>query len=287
MKTTLIITLLCLAGAAAAQDGPDTIIFPHGFHFENDAACLDCHDGVEASVTADDVFRPDMDACADCHEVDDDETCTMCHTQPDEAGDYEALIYGAALFSHAAHMGAGMECAACHGDPAADQPLLPGKADCRICHETAEDYGDCRLCHASGTELLPVSHDAAWSAHHGIVARDDQDRCAQCHTQTTCQECHAGDNVRPRSHPLNYAFSHAMDARSNSMECAVCHEDPRYCTACHLAERVLPTSHSQTGWVNGGDGGRHAQDGVFEIESCIACHDGGEASPACAACHGG
>ena len=279
--------LLLLAFAASAQDGPDRIIIPHGTHFENDVSCLDCHEGVEASTSAGESFRPDMETCEGCHEVDDDETCTMCHTNPDEAGDYPGLHFGAAGFAHAPHVGADMDCAACHGDPAADSPALPGKPDCRGCHETADDYGDCRLCHAVGEELRPDTHDLAWINHHGIVAREDQDRCALCHTQTTCQECHVGDNVRPRSHRLNYAFDHALDARGNEMDCAVCHQDPDYCSSCHIAEHVLPLNHSQGNWVNGGDGGRHGLEGLFDIENCVACHSAGENSPTCAACHGG
>ncbi len=76
--------------------------------------------------------------------------CAMCHTNVDEAGDYPTAAFGAELFAHAAHAGAGIACAACHGDPAAAAPALPGKPDCRACHETADAYADCRVCHAAG-----------------------------------------------------------------------------------------------------------------------------------------
>jgi len=280
--------LLIMAMGASAQDEPDSIIIPHGTHFENDVTCLDCHGGVEAATDPLETFRPDMETCEDCHDVEDDETCTMCHTNPDEAGDYPERHFGAARFVHGPHIAAGVECATCHGDPAADHQGLPDKPACRSCHETADDFDDCRFCHAADRELRPDSHDLAWANHHGIEARDNQDACALCHTQTTCQECHVGDNVRPRSHPLNYAFSHALDARGKELDCAVCHEDPDYCAACHIAEHVLPLNHSQTGWVSGGgDGGRHALEGIFDLENCIACHSEGDSAPTCVACHGG
>lgn len=287
MRTLTVIAAMLAAGLALAQDAPDRIVIPHGTHFENDVTCLDCHDGVEVSASAEEMFRPDMDTCGDCHEVDDDETCDMCHTNVDEAGDYPGLAYGAGKFPHAAHVERGMECAACHGDPALDQPLLPGKPDCRACHETADDYGDCRTCHTPAFELTPVSHDLTWVNAHGPMAREDQTSCAQCHTETSCQECHAGDNVRPRSHTLNYEWDHALDARTGATQCYTCHQDPDYCTSCHAASQILPRSHSQAGWLNGSDGGRHAIDGVFEMENCVACHSAGAEAPTCARCHGG
>jgi hypothetical protein len=287
MRTLLMVLLFAAASSVALAEPPDRIIFPHDLHFENDVECADCHDGAALSTLAADRLLPDMDVCADCHDTDDDENCAMCHTNADEAGDYPHAAYGAALFSHAGHLDRDMACQKCHGDPAAGRPAMPGKTDCRGCHETSDDYGDCRLCHAESRELLPVSHGATWVSGHGLDAREDQSRCYQCHTQNTCQECHAGDNVRPRSHRLNYAFDHAIDARGNEMQCAVCHQDPNHCGNCHIAERVLPRDHSQAGWVNGSGGGRHATEAVFNMESCISCHAGGAEEPACARCHGG
>lgn len=284
MKTIMICTGILLFATCVAAE-PDRIIIPHGIHFENDVDCATCHDGVETSAAAAESFRPDMDLCADCHEVEDDELCATCHTNADEAGDYTLRAYGAGNFSHAAHVDEDMACAACHGDPAG-QPVLPVKADCRVCHETSDDFAGCAMCHAPETELRPADHDPAWINMHGPFARDSQDRCALCHTETGCQECHAGDNVRPRSHDLNYAFEHALDARGNELECATCHQDPEYCSACHAANYVLPRNHSQAGWVSFPDGGRHAEDGLFEIENCIACHSAGAESPSCAQCHG-
>lgn len=287
MKWLLILLFLVTLVRGVAFGQADHIVFPHDLHFENEVACVDCHDGATASTVAADRLLPDMDVCGDCHDIDDDETCDMCHTNVDEAGDYPTAMYGAALFGHAGHLDRGMTCDRCHGDPAAARPAMPAKPDCRSCHETADDYADCRLCHAEKKDLIPTSHGATWINGHGLSARDDQALCSQCHTESTCQECHAGDNVRPRSHQLNYAFEHALDARGNEMQCAVCHQDPTYCSSCHAAEQVLPTDHSQSGWVSSSGGGRHATEGIFNLESCISCHDGGTAEPSCARCHGG
>jgi hypothetical protein len=288
IRIALILAALALgAVAAAVAELPDRIIMPHRTHFENGVECAMCHEGVEESTSAGESFRPSMDVCANCHDVEDGETCGTCHTNVDMAGDYPPLAFGAGPFPHAAHLEYDIACASCHGDPAAAEPVIPGKPDCRGCHETADEYGDCRMCHGDDDELRPATHGAQWDLNHGAWARDDQASCALCHTQTTCQECHAGDNVRPRSHTLNFAFEHAAKARGHEMECATCHREPDFCASCHRAQQVLPRSHSRVGWVRASDGGQHAIDGVFEIESCIACHSDGPDAPTCAACHGG
>ena len=120
-----------------------------------------------------------------------------------------------------------------------------------------------------------------------LEARIDEDSCSRCHTRSSCQQCHAGDNVRPRSHPLNFAFNHALEARGNSLECAGCHYEPEFCSGCHVAERILPANHSEAGWLDMNGGGRHATEGMFDMESCIACHGAGAGEPSCARCHGG
>jgi hypothetical protein len=285
MKRLLIPVALCLFATWATADEPDTIIFPHDLHFEAEVECLLCHEGVDESATPADTHFPEMDVCGDCHDIDSEDNCALCHSNVDEAGDYHRRQYKA-LFPHAPHVTAEMKCAACHGDPALPRPAYPGKPDCRVCHDTADDYAGCAMCHTADMPLRPADHDQAWINLHGAEARFDQASCAACHSETTCQECHGGDNVRPRSHELNYEFNHALDARGKEMECATCHSDPDYCASCHAAQRIYPTDHSQTGWVNMTDGGRHATEGLFDIESCIACHSAGAQEPSCAQCHG-
>jgi len=287
MKTLCILLVLSALPLVLLAEDPDRIIFPHDLHFENDVECATCHAAAASSLTASDRLLPDMDICADCHDIDDDEQCSLCHTNVELAGEYEIAVFGAERFAHAPHLVEDQSCAGCHGEPAATHPQLPGKPDCRACHETADDYADCRLCHGADYALVPDSHGPSWQNGHGLLARADEGACYQCHTENTCQECHNGDNVRPRSHRLNYTYDHALDARGNEMLCATCHQEATYCSNCHIAERVLPQNHSQAGWVTSNGGGRHATEGVFELESCIACHDTGATEPSCARCHTG
>jgi cytochrome c551/c552 len=49
---------------------------------------------------------------------------------------------------------------------------------------------------------------------------------------------------------------------------------------------VVPQSHSLGDWVNfSAGGGRHAEEALFNMESCVACHDAGTDDPSCTRCH--
>jgi hypothetical protein len=277
---------LLLAAGLVRGDGPDRITIPHRLHAEAEVECEVCHAGAAEAASAAVSLLPDMDVCADCHDVEDDGSCALCHSNVDAAGETERPAHPAGRFSHRAHVDRGMACAGCHGDPRAAEPGLPAKALCRSCHETAPDYADCGLCHEP-PHATPASHDRSWLHVHGLEAHGDPGRCDGCHTRSQCQDCHAGDDVRPRAHPLNWTFQHALAARSGDSDCQACHQEPAFCSGCHAAERILPRSHARADWVRAPDGGRHAEDGLFELESCIACHDDGAGSPLCSRCHGG
>jgi hypothetical protein len=281
---------VCLIGMIAAvdmlrADQIDGIQFSHPVHAEQDLDCSTCHEGIETSQSALDGFLPAKDTCESCHDVEDTDECGVCHTNPEDPTGYGPRPVVAAHFSHQAHVDGGMACETCHGPSALGEPHLPAKSQCRTCHETASYLTDCRYCHGEMEPLIPFTHVKQWYWLHGVDARISEESCANCHTQIDCQDCHTGNNVRPRSHTLNYAFNHALDARGREMQCATCHQEPGFCQACHIAEGVLPTDHSQAGWIGAG-GGQHAIEARFDIESCVACHDQGADDPNCARCHG-
>lgn len=276
MRATTRILILALALPAAAVPASGGTVFPHDTHLQEGLDCATCHEAVIASTSPLAAPWPDRDLCLDCHDEDDVFLdAVLSAPSPTRPG---------RNFSHAAH--ADLDCATCHGDVAAAAPHFPRKDICRSCHATADDYADCRFCHAEGESLLPADHGTDWSHFHGVHARMDQDRCYLCHTETSCQDCHAGDNVRPRSHGLDFSYGHSIQARAHEADCMTCHLETRFCNDCHAAERVLPRSHSRVDWVLP-SGGRHAEDGLFDLESCIACHDAGAEAPDCARCHGG
>lgn len=282
---TLAATLLSATVSILGAERPDRITPVHAIHSEAEIECETCHAGVSESTSALDDLRPGHDVCADCHDVEDDAECASCHTNPEDPVARERAPVVAERFAHAVHVES-IGCASCHGAATAE-PALPMKATCRSCHATAADLTDCHVCHGPTERLVPVSHQPSWRSFHGLAAHTDEASCANCHTKSDCEDCHAGDNVRPRSHGLNYAFEHVLDARGNELACATCHVEPAFCADCHLAENVLPESHSRGDWLlDVPGGGRHAEAARFELETCVACHDAGTSAPTCAECHG-
>lgn len=283
--TIVAVLAVALAGTLVSGSKPDQIRAAHPVHAGQGLTCDGCHPA-RGSHAGSDNLLPAMDKCAECHDVTEAAGCGTCHTNPAEPAVAARVTSVAQKFPHAAHLGAGTDCAACHGPTEAAEPRLPEKAVCRTCHETASGNTDCRVCHAESEELLPGSHTKGWISQHGVEARVDQARCADCHTQKSCDDCHAGDNVRPPTHPLDYDLNHALDARSGELTCSGCHEDPQYCQECHRARHVMPQNHSRADWLLARGGGRHAEEGEFDLESCASCHDAGTSAPICAECHG-
>jgi len=290
MKTKLFTALLLVLGIAAANANDYSksgIEFDHVLHAEDAGMdCESCHEAAWTSSAGTDLLLPEKDTCADCHDVDDDENCGLCHIDVDDPWGYAEVEPKVDLFSHVAHVEAGQECSACHGEVDA-LVAAPAKSECRSCHVTAADYQDCSVCHSEGAEFVPSSHGAGWHLWHGVEAGHDQQDCSNCHAQVDCQDCHAGDNVAPRTHELNYAFEHSLDARASSIECSTCHMDAGFCADCHRVNNVLPRNHSRGDWLlPGGNGGAHGTEALLEIEGCISCHDQGSSDPLCAECHG-
>jgi len=285
MLPVLLLGLALAFGAALVRgERPDRIRDAHARHAQESVPCETCHKAAESNAGTDDLL-PAMDVCAGCHDITDTQKCGTCHTNPTAPASMPRTTV-AQKFSHKQHLGQGTDCMVCHAGPERGVPRAADKAVCRRCHETASGRTDCDFCHAASEPRRPASHTDQWLSLHATEARVDQPRCAVCHTQTDCQECHAGDNVRPRVHPLNYEFNHALDARGGEATCSSCHEDAQFCQACHLARFVMPENHSLADWAIRPNGGRHAEEAQFDLESCVACHDAGKASPVCVECHG-
>jgi hypothetical protein len=281
------IPLLVPAAVATLVLGakPDRIRAAHPTHSKNDVACETCH-GAATSQSGADNLLPTMETCASCHDIENTENCKQCHTSPEAPAASPRVTAVTQKFPHEKHVAVGMECAKCHGETGKTEPQLPAKSLCRTCHETASAQSDCAVCHAESEPRRPVTHTNQWLAFHATDAQVNEARCADCHTQKDCQDCHSGDNVRPRVHRLNFAFDHAVDARGKETNCASCHESAQFCQSCHQAERVMPRDHSRSDWVLRKTGGKHAEEGRFDLETCVSCHDAGNQAPICADCHG-
>ena len=304
MKSGLVILISPLVLAFVFQSripdvAPPTsssgLIFDHVLHVdENEMACDDCHGGVESSVTGLDNLLPDMDVCADCHDVDDDDECATCHTNADDPEGSVYITKYSQKFSHEKHLVGGFECQACHAAVLVETPTeessLPTMLNCQDCHEMESASLECATCHMPDDVLKPASHVAGFLHTHSDMAQTDAHsdlnglQCQSCHDDDFCQDCHEGDNVDRFTHPLNYEFTHALDARSQEKACISCHTDQTFCVDCHNDNQVLPLNH-RPGWVNRVDGGLHRFEASSDLNNCIACHED-NADQICQPCHG-
>lgn len=286
MKLCWMLVLVVLGTPALASEDATGFSFDHRLHVEDaGAACGDCHSAMATSNSLLTRSMPGHDECSACHDLDDTDACGTCHVDAEDPSGYAAKQSQVDLFNHESHVSS-MDCDDCHGG-APEFTAKPAKADCRGCHATLANLQDCALCHSAGAHNVPQSHDGLWEWWHGVAAGSNAVSCTECHVQDDCQKCHGGDNVRPRAHPLNFEFSHALDAKSSRVDCTVCHTEPSYCADCHAANFVIPQTHAVPGWRSGVV---HGPEALFSIESCIACHDAGEAVPATcggSGCHQG
>ncbi len=293
------------------------IKFSHEFHSEV-SECADCHTSVKDAVTLSDRLLPDKPACAACHDVEDDENCTLCHYEDT----YEPLMQPTSsnlYFNHQQHVTTlGMECTACHkGLNEVDYSfeamgVNPPMDNCYSCHNNKSAAANhCETCHTTTADLYPADHKtASFMEQHKFTASAENQNCAMCHdTQDFCEACHVStsmidenntltDFYTPysphqyksdskqmqitRVHGLDYRFSHGIEARSKTMECTTCHQTETFCAECHNS-----------------DGGDFASDGFLPSSHLVnnfltigAGTGGGEHAiqakrdiESCAACH--
>ncbi|MBL7052244.1 MAG: hypothetical protein ISS00_00675 [Candidatus Marinimicrobia bacterium] len=255
----------------------DSIIFPHNFHIEDvEMECSTCHEGVDKSTALSDGFLPAMDGvCSECHEIDDDENCGMCHTEPDDADTYPESSFATMRdFNHSNHLAQISDCSDCHANILEDD----GEAEKKHWAQS-----DCRSCHATVT---PQSHDFLWKSEHGLALAESE--CLVCHTESGCESCHTLQQFEPKTHEVDFILSHGMDARNGMFECSTCHESNHDCQICHNQQMIMPLDHSQLDWVglNFDNGGWHAYEAMDNPDLCAVCHEP-EHDSTCQKCHGG
>lgn len=257
------------------------IIFAHANH--TDVECADCHGGIERSNSVGDRNFPSMKVCGDCHDVEAEDDCGVCHRNPD---DPQPIPHPQpdVVFAHVNHLGRKAVCTDCHGDVAASteaaQSYLPDMRRCFECHDGVKAGDGCALCHADKLALSDI-HPAEWRHQHGDQAAMDRDWCAQCHRQEAyCLDCHRGDNLTGNIHDLNYLYTHGLDAKNKTIECGRCHDNRSFCNACHERENRIPLLHSTISWLT-----EHGHAARRDPENCAACHDSGDPTCARSGCH--
>jgi hypothetical protein len=290
--------------------------------------CVRCHENAATSASSRDLLIPREQACVECHAgaIDRDgphtaERCGQCHAGFETDSDVvPASEFPAPRlhFSHRTHVARGMRCLSCHRgvDRAtlADRRHLPTMRQCFECHGPpgmaleASAPSTCETCHlaqpdgrlrtrfAEGTMnpptwLFDMRHDHEWLVRHRWVGADQGSRCATCHAESDCSDCHDG-MVRPlRVHPGDYLSTHVVQARRDEPRCSSCHQVSRFCGECHsrlgLSTMSAPDVRSTARyhppnavWVRGPV--MHAREAERSMNACASCH----AEDDCVNCHG-
>lgn len=312
------------------QDRAQIIKFSHQFHIkEAGIACSDCHEGASTSKLAADNLLSKKANCQSCHEEQLSNNCSYCHASDDKAT-YVAFQNPKreTVFNHELHVNdQKIACETCHQglDQAAlaTEKNLPPMTTCTTCHNGVQSTNACETCHTNFAALRPKEHNRSdFVKEHRRLARMSDASCTTCHTEESCQDCHAKaglqaqgidgkDLVSPRTsritandraqgmaltkvHDLNFRFTHSVAASAKTAECATCHSAQDFCSTCHAAGgninqlQFRPLTHQQPRFVTvgvGTGGGAHADLARRDIESCAACHDAQGADPTCLTCH--
>lgn len=287
----------------------DRLIFSHGLHVgKEEVECSECHDGVDQATSLDASYLPKEDTCLGCHDKEDN--CQQCHTNAAQRA-VRPPKHTTLAFSHKQHLDlVEGKCTACHTDANSSIELpvsLPSMDACLTCHEMQQAYaeGRCNLCHTTLRSAPPAAvaelrHGTEWLSRHGLVAQSYGETCLQCHSQTTCSECHA--NIAPDTparlypeqtgrtlqHRGDFVATHAIEARAEGETCLRCHTSST-CVTCHEAygktsSGTFTELQHPPGYAYRGGAAFHGDDARLRIETCVACHDQGAASN-CVSCH--
>lgn len=287
------------------RDPPDQVRFSHQDHLSRGAGCPSCH----AAIDDPKATLPGHESCAGtCHDVQDQSTCTVCHTDTARARSSRSADRGL-IFRHATHREATHNnCMRCHQAvaTASSKVEMPSMESCgESCHREDLRELKCDRCHVELARyplqsIRSWAHTGNFERRHGAAAKHAPATCTTCHEQTFCSDCHADatpvglelrradQTTRAFIHPAPYEALHAIDAAARKDSCDTCHR-PSFCTSCHAQrglaglEQTIVSQHP-AGWLDPMSTKFHGLEARRSIASCAGCHDQGERS-VCVRCH--
>ncbi len=272
--------------------------FSHAAHLARGDACETCHGDMTKIGLATIHQLPDEATCLTCHDGNQaSQRCATCHPSgsdgrllteigDDPAAD-ELLPRGTSAWG-AEHDLAFVQD---HSGIAKTNPEL-----CASCH----DDTFCQDCHAGPIRPLRL-HAADYLNGHAVDARANAQDCSSCHrTQTECRSCHVRIGVADdadesafgvgsplRFHPDDWAGppgtpqGHARPAQRNIETCSSCHGEDT-CLACHATtDAALPGLDVSP--HGGGFAGSARCDALEQHNRrvCLKCHAPGDPALDC------
>lgn len=244
--------------------------FSHKEHLpEVSENCARCHIEVAEEKRT---LLPPMVACLSCHEHKDTfevTSCDDCHV--------DLEVEGSRPVSHLVH---DEDYVNRHGPEAAASRQV-----CDTCHTERQ----CAGCHGANVPALPQRlsfdqpalaglHRAGFRSRHGREASVDPGLCSTCHTQDSCQRCHADKGIAAiagatrNPHPPGWV---GIGGPSNNQHGAAAFRDPASCASCHSgAGEAMCVSCHAVGGVGGSihpPGWTSSRDPVADAP-CRLCH---------------
>lgn len=297
--------LSCHEGASNSRQAADRLL-------PAPAVCDRCHGSDHHDLLAVTPGDSPRGACATCHEG----------YKPEHGNHVARTVLPTARLNsnHKAHADRQIGCESCHGPVQelglATRDQLGRMRGCLGCHgmdgpARGDAKSECSTCHVRASngllqtsfregKLLPprwlgnLEHTADFLHRHKMVALDNAQACAACHTEASCSDCHDG-RVRPRSvHPNDYLSLHPVEARLDNPRCSSCHQQQQFCVACHQRSGVTasgsPGNRLGQGrfhpppsvWVDmPRTRQHHAWEAQRNLNACVSCHSERD----CATCH--
>jgi hypothetical protein len=274
----LMLPALALAGVASAMVQSVEEPFPHEEHEGLFPLCTGCHEGIPTGDRA--ASFPDEASCSNCHDgVREDEVEWRV---PEATASIVSFSHQEHIREVAEEGGAALACADCHVTPGELRMAVDGNPPerCLDCHSDPDPApvhlqgAECTVCHVplaragltgEAMALLPAPDghegDPFILEAHGEEATADVARCATCHVQDQCAQCHVNAGLSPipdvPAAPSDMPFvaieahypvpeSHGADdfllghgEGIVAAECTTCHTQ-NDCAACHVGPAVEP-----------------------------------------------
>ncbi len=226
----------------------ESLRFRHGPHLERVGGdCVRCHRQAAGQTSARQGAIPTMDDCQQCHAAWlEGLNCDRCHVS--------LTNYPLVPVTHQAHSGDYL-----YRHPA---EALHDVARCGQCHSQSF----CADCHST---RAPMAASQAWPdrpdrgfvhrsnylERHAWEARIEGQICLTCHTERSCQTCHAAAGRGPGGltpHAAGWASPglggnrHGVEARRDILACAACHGGAGgdLCVTCHAPGRPGGSPHA-------------------------------------------
>ncbi len=190
----LVVLVFSLAIAVEVKCPPG-IIFSHQVHDSVGIACNVCHAEADTSSKGSHRLLPAKSTCNECHDVEDDENCSLCHSDPAAPRSLEPVTDYSPKFNHAAHASNGIGCLICHAEinspDSSTSQGLPPMEPCMGCHDGETAERSCIVCHEEPEGKYPADHvPKEWIIDHVFeYSVDLGESCKMCHTNSQCQRC--------------------------------------------------------------------------------------------------